>query len=212
MNNKCFWRNEFTLSNTTIISKTGLSLSALQRARNELVQKGLIKYQKAKNQYNAGLYSIKVLSQYEQANDTALATALVTAPDMANDTAPDHINKTNTKTKTKTNTYKEKDKKETPNIPNEIVNEWNDYVQMRKEIKKPLTSVAGKQALDKLNTLALNDFDKQKAILNQSTFNSWQGLFELKGGYNNDNSQHRRDNADSNGEVTAPKASFGDTY
>ncbi|MGB4466000.1 MAG: hypothetical protein WBI55_07780, partial [Eubacteriales bacterium] len=68
-------------------------------------------------------------------------------------------------------------------VPDEILSEWNAYVDMRKKIKKPMTDKAALLALKKLNELAPDDYEKQKAILNQSVFNSWQGLFPLKGGY-----------------------------
>lgn len=52
-----------------------------------------------------------------------------------------------------------------------------DYLAMRKAIKKPLTNL---DYLDKeLNKLSSNE-EEQIAILDQSTFSSYQGLFPLK--------------------------------
>lgn len=61
-----------------------------------------------------------------------------------------------------------------------------DYVEMRKKIRKPMTARAITLAKNKLAKLAAipfsDDINKTQAIkiLEQSTFNSWQGLFELK--------------------------------
>ena len=65
-------------------------------------------------------------------------------------------------------------------IPAEILKEWKSYEEMRKKIRKPMTDDAMKLALNELNKLAPNDFEKQKAILNQSVFKAWQGLYPLK--------------------------------
>ena len=66
-------------------------------------------------------------------------------------------------------------------IPEKIKEEWDSFVEMRKEIKRPLTNKAILLALRKLQDLAPNNFDLQKEILNQSTFNCWQGLFPIGG-------------------------------
>lgn len=65
-------------------------------------------------------------------------------------------------------------------VPEEIQSEWNAYVQMRKEIKSPLTDRAKQIALSRLRELAPENGDMQKQILNQSIYYSWKGLFPLK--------------------------------
>lgn len=61
-----------------------------------------------------------------------------------------------------------------------------DYVEMRKQIKKPMTARAVELAQSKLETLASSpitgamDNDKAIQILEQSVMNCWQGLFDLK--------------------------------
>lgn len=52
------------------------------------------------------------------------------------------------------------------------------FAEMRKTIKKPLTARAKQMILNKLGKLA-TDEETQIAILNQSTMNSWQGVFPL---------------------------------
>lgn len=52
------------------------------------------------------------------------------------------------------------------------------YEEMRKKIRKPLTAKAKQMVLKKLEKMA-PDEETQIAILNQSTMNSWQGIFPL---------------------------------
>jgi hypothetical protein len=58
------------------------------------------------------------------------------------------------------------------------------FVDMRKSIKAKLTEHALKLLLTKLDKMATNDETKIE-ILNQSTMNSWKGIFEVKGNNNN---------------------------
>lgn len=60
INNKCDWKEVFTVANSTLIAYTNLNISALQRARNELIQNGIISYKKGKGN-QAGYYSLKKL-------------------------------------------------------------------------------------------------------------------------------------------------------
>lgn len=55
-----------------------------------------------------------------------------------------------------------------------------EFIKMRKLIKKPLTNMALKLALNKAYELAGGDPEKMKAIIDQSVLNSWQGVFPLK--------------------------------
>ena len=102
--------------------------------------------------------------------------------------------KSNCKTNSKTNVSeadKEKkkieNKKEKKNIPtvyyptDDLLNQaFVDYVDMRKQIKSPMTERAVQLAMNKLEQLSGGDNDKAIRILNQSVMNSWKGLFELK--------------------------------
>lgn len=55
-----------------------------------------------------------------------------------------------------------------------------DYVEMRKQIKKPMTERAIELAQKKLEELSKGDNDVSILILEQSVMNCWQGLFPLK--------------------------------
>lgn len=62
----------------------------------------------------------------------------------------------------------------------ELLSAFTEFAEMRKTIKKPITTEATvKRILNKLDKLADTDADKVK-ILNQSTDNCWQDVYELK--------------------------------
>lgn len=56
----------------------------------------------------------------------------------------------------------------------------DDFKELRKKLKKPLTDKAEQLIKKRLNELAPNDEAKQIKIINQSIMNGWQGVFELK--------------------------------
>jgi uncharacterized protein YdaU (DUF1376 family) len=57
---------------------------------------------------------------------------------------------------------------------------WNGFEEMRRKIRKPLTDRARTLHLRELETLRDNGHSPS-AVLNQSTMNSWLGLFPVKG-------------------------------
>lgn len=73
------------------------------------------------------------------------------------------------------------------------VKSWSGYVEMRKHIRKPMTVRAMEMALGKLSDLMLEGEDPNK-VLDQSVFNSWQGLFPVR--QNGRQSFNGRTNAD----------------
>ena len=86
----------------------------------------------------------------------------------------------------KENIIKEKLKKtnfdliiEEEKFSNETVERLNDFIKMRKSIKKPLTDRALKIAINKLKKFS-NSEEEMRAILDRSILNSWQDLYELK--------------------------------
>lgn len=56
----------------------------------------------------------------------------------------------------------------------------NDFAEMRKKMRKPLTDRALALTLSELEKLAPDDDEKKIAILNQSIQRGWQGVFPLK--------------------------------
>ena len=61
---------------------------------------------------------------------------------------------------------------------NDFTEAFLNYADMRKRIKKPLTEDLAKKVVQKLNKLS-GDEKEQIEILDQSTFNYWQGVFPL---------------------------------
>lgn len=66
----------------------------------------------------------------------------------------------------------------------EMLEALNGFKEMRSTIKATLTVRAIKQILNKLNSMSL-DRDTQIRIIDQSTMNSWKGIFPLKVDYKN---------------------------
>ena len=56
---------------------------------------------------------------------------------------------------------------------------WNGFAEMRKKLRKPLTPYATKRLIAKLEKFRSEGQDP-KEILDQSTCNGWQGIFELR--------------------------------
>jgi len=90
--------------------------------------------------------------------------------------------------KQKTNNKKEKKEKVKTDIDLAIdETNYNDalkemiyeFIKMRKTIKKPMTTIAVKRLINKLNKLSNNEKEKI-LILDKSIFNSWQDIYPLK--------------------------------
>lgn len=63
-----------------------------------------------------------------------------------------------------------------------LINAFNDFIDMRNEIKKPMTERAITNMVAKLKRLSLDEFI-QADILDQSINNSWQDVYPLKPGF-----------------------------
>lgn len=109
-----------------------------------------------------------------------------------------------TDTDTEQTQKQNKSEKKTPSAPAAPLPEWipfdawSAFHAMRKAIKKPITPDAIPLAIKKLESLRAAGNDPQ-AVLEQSTMNCWQGLFEVKadvrvrGSPSGAQSQERRD-------------------
>ena len=87
---------------------------------------------------------------------------------------------TETETKQKLETETETTDTETPELPDWMNREsWDGFVEMRKKIKKQLTYRAKKLIIKQLSDMKQAGHDPN-AVLDQSTRNSWQGVFEIK--------------------------------
>ena len=76
---------------------------------------------------------------------------------------------------------KEKNTKKEFFLDDEKLNQtFADFVDMRKQIKAPMTDRAVGMAIKKLTELSGGNSDTAVKILEQSIMNSWKGLFPLK--------------------------------
>lgn len=62
----------------------------------------------------------------------------------------------------------------------EVVTAWREWVDMRKQIKKPMVGQAESRAISNLMNLSGGDPSEAVKILNQSTDKCWIGLFALR--------------------------------
>jgi hypothetical protein len=67
----------------------------------------------------------------------------------------------------------------------DFVESFNDYVKMRKDMKKKLTPRSEKRILNKLVELSNKDVSKAVALLDQSALKNWLDVFPLNN-YNAD--------------------------
>lgn len=81
------------------------------------------------------------------------------------------------------NVKNERNNKKSPTVyypTDDLLNQaFEDYVEMRKQLKKPMTERAVQLAMKKLEKLSGGDNDKAVKILERSIERSWAGLFEL---------------------------------
>ena len=94
------------------------------------------------------------------------------------------------KLNTNKNISKKKEEKDINNLiektgflTNEFATALNDFLEMRKKIRKPATDRAVALLLDKVVKLSNGNEGVAIQILNQSTVNSWLGVYPLKNNY-----------------------------
>ncbi len=94
---------------------------------------------------------------------------------------------TNTNVYTMSNKKEKKEKAKTDidlvidetNYNDELKEMIYEFIKMRKTIKKPMTTIAVKRLINKLDKLSNNEKEKI-LILDKSIFNSWQDIYPLK--------------------------------
>lgn len=102
--NKLYWKADFTVSNLTLQSRSGIAdRKTLDRARNQLIQKGLIDYKPSGKVNQAGSYTVigcvgQLVGKNATQNDTQNATQNGTRDGTQNDP----INKQNKTNQNKT--------------------------------------------------------------------------------------------------------------
>lgn len=165
-------------SHSRLIKETGLSKSTLIKCLKELEELGYIISEKSTGNNNKYFInnSIKISSSKSNTstkNDTGSSTK--------NDTGVvlNLVHKNKQENKQKNNNSDLEVIVEAYTDNKELKETIFDFIEMRKSIKKKLTERALKTILNKLDKLAVNDFEKIE-ILENSIVNCWQGVFEIK--------------------------------
>lgn len=165
-------------SHSRLIKETGLSKSTLIKCLKELEELGYITSEKNTGSNNKYFIdsSIKISSSKSNTsakNDTSSSTK--------NDTGVvlNLVHKNKQENKQKNNNSDLEVIIDTYTDNKELKETIIDFIEMRKSIKKKLTERALKTILNKLDKIALNDFEKIE-ILENSIVNCWQGVFEIK--------------------------------
>ena len=165
-------------SHSRLMKETGLSKSTLIKCLKELEDLGYIISEKAAGNNNKYFIdsSIKVSSSKNDSstkNDTGSSTK--------NDTGVvlNLVHKNKQENKQKNNNSDLEVIVEAYTDNKELRETIFDFIEMRKSIKKKLTERALKTILNKLDKLAVNDFEKIE-MLENSIVNCWQGVFEIK--------------------------------
>ena len=165
-------------SHSRLIKETGLSKSTLIKCLKELEELGYIISEKAAGNNNKYFIdsSIKISSSKNDSstkNDTSSSTK--------NDTGVvlNLVHKNKQENKQKNNNSDLEVIVEAYTDNKELRETIIDFIEMRKSIKKKLTERGLKGILNKLDKIALNDYEKIE-ILENSIMNCWQGVFEIK--------------------------------
>ena len=165
-------------SHSRLMKETGLSKSTLIKCLKELEELGYIISEKAAGNNNKYFIdsSIKISSSK---NDSS--TKNDTGSSAKNDTGVvlNLVHKNKQENKQKNNNSDLEVIVEAYTDNKELKETIIDFIEMRKSIKKKLTERGLKGILNKLDKIALNDYEKIE-ILENSIMNCWQGVFEIK--------------------------------
>lgn len=186
INNKCCWKEWFSVSNSILENSTGLSRSGILKARNSLKQAGLIDFSsKGTKSTSYKLFSISK-SKQESNQDSKQVSNQESIQNSDTINKQDELKQNNIKKK---NIKKEKDLSP---FEKALV----DFTDHRKALKKPLTEHGLKLIVSKLEKLEPVSVENRIKILEQSMLNGWTGVFPLKKevinyGYTGENDQNQ---------------------
>lgn len=93
--------------------------------------------------------------------------------------------KNNKEVKNKEDSIKDKETREPPVAQTGFDLSFQNFLEMRKKIRRPATIRAMEMIKKELETISGGDEEMKIKILDQSTMNSWQGVFPLKIDYAN---------------------------
>jgi biotin operon repressor len=170
-------RGQRVYSRSKLAAELKMSEQSVRTAINHLISTGEVTNDSTRE------YSIVTIKNYELYQQST--------SELTNDQPTSNQRPTNDQPQFNKDKNDKKDKKDKKNIYSKIFSEYaagdlellkalNDFAEMRKAIKKPLsTERAARMLIHSLDKYA--DDNKTKiAILNQSIFKNWQGVFPLK--------------------------------
>ena len=152
---------QFITSLASLSEETHLSVKQVRVALNHLISTGEVA---SKGQAKCRIITIKNWSEYQAEGRQRAGKGQAEGKQRATD-------KELKKDKNDKNKYYDDDR---------LNAAFEDFVAMRKNIKKPMGDRAIELAIKKLGKLSLGNTDKAIAILNQSILGSWTGLYDLK--------------------------------
>lgn len=160
------------MSISQISAGTGLNHSATVNAVNELVELGVVS-----KQYGQHAQLIGLIKKYQTWGVVSKQYfGIKTIPEGVSKQQLGSIKTIPTKDKPKNNTKR----KVAFSLPDFVpVEAWDGFVAMRQKIKKPMTERAMTIAINKLEKLHKLGHNVAE-VLDQSTLNSWQDIYEPK--------------------------------
>ena len=174
---------DYTIEGLVTICKE--NETAIKSTLKELKDFGYLEILKVQNQKGQFEYQYNIYEK-PQSKKPELENLGVENPSVENqgqlNTNKQNTNKQNIKNKKE---KKEKAKTEIDlvitesNYSDDLKNMIYEFIKMRKTIKKPMTTIAVKRLINKLDKLS-NDEKEKIFILDKSIFNSWQDIYPLK--------------------------------
>ena len=169
---------DYTIEGLVTICKE--NETAIKSTLKELKDFGYLEILKVQNQKGQFEYEYNIYEK-PQSKKPEVENLGVENPSVENQ-GQLNTNKQNTKNKKE---KKEKAKTEIDlvidetNYNDDLKNMIYEFIKMRKTIKKPMTTIAVKRLINKLDKFTNNDKEKIQ-ILDKSIFNSWQDIYPLK--------------------------------
>ena len=161
-----YW--EFSVAGLVKLSTDGKS--AVTSALSELEEAGYFRREQSRNGGNFGR-AVYVISEVPFSEKPMTENPTTGNPMTEN---PPQLN-----TKV-SNTNKSKTKDIYEGLPENLIETLEEFEEMRKSIKKPMTDVARKRLIRELQNLAGENVQLMIKILDQSILNSWAGVYPIK--------------------------------
>lgn len=172
-------RGDVNLSMLELSKKWGWDRSKVKRFLETLEADGMVTVNATTQRTTITIENYSTYN-YQSATTATTEPTTDTATDAQQTQQRTHITKKEKKEKNE-----KKEKKSIESVlslaPPEMVPALQDFVEMRKAIKAPMTPRALELLISKLNTLSGQSTQTSIAILHQSIENGWKGVYELKG-------------------------------